>query len=268
MSDPSNRHPTARFTGLADAYAKHRPGYPAAAVDFIVARCGLGPTTPLTDVGCGTGISSRLFAARGIPVIGVEPNDEMRAKAAAASAPAGGRPPRYVPGRGEATGLPDASVAAVLAAQAFHWFDAAAALSEFHRILQPGGWAALMWNERDETDPFTAAYGAVVRTAKETASVEGPRAVAGDPLLTSSLFEDASRTAFANVQELDEEGLLGRSFAVSYAPRDPAEAAAFAAALRRAFAQWQRDGRVVLRYETTVYLGRRRQCGAPAPGAP
>jgi SAM-dependent methyltransferase len=258
MSDLSKANPTGRFAGLADLYARCRPGYPDEAIDFIVTRCGLSPAAPLVDVGCGTGISSRLFAARGVPVVGVEPNDEMRARAEAVPPPAGGPPPVYRPGRGEATGLPDGCAAAVLAAQAFHWFDADAALREFHRVLRPGGWAALMWNERDESDPFTAAYGAVIRTAKETAAVEGPRGRAGEPLLHSPLFEGASRTAFRNEQELDEEGLLGRSFSASYAPRDPAEAARFADALRAVFQTWQRGGKAALRYKTAVYLGRRR----------
>ena len=48
-------------------------------------------------------------------------------------------------------------------------------LLEFHRILKPDGWAILMWNERDEQDPVTAAYGAVIRTANDAGAIEGPR---------------------------------------------------------------------------------------------
>jgi SAM-dependent methyltransferase len=257
MHDISGYNPTGRFSGLADLYARHRPDYPAAALDLIVQRCGLGRDTLLVDVGCGTGISARLFAARGVPVLGVEPNDEMRARAAATPLSAGAAPVEYRKGRAEATGLPDDAAAAVLAAQAFHWFDALAALREFHRILRPGGWVALVWNERDEADPCTAAYGAVVRSAPDAAAIEVPRSRAGDPLLSSPLFEEAERVAFGHEQELDEEGLLGRAFSASYAPREPAEAAAaFAAALRDVFARYQLQGRVLLRYETTVYLAR------------
>ncbi|HVS37790.1 MAG TPA: hypothetical protein VMS17_19690, partial [Gemmataceae bacterium] len=129
---------------------------------------------------------------------------------------------------------------------------------EFHRILRPGGWVALMWNERDDADPCTAAYTAVVRTAPDNAAVEGSRGQAGEPLLTSALFTEASRTVFHNQQELDEEGVLGRSFSASWAPREPAAAEAFAEALRRFIAAWQKKSKVVLRYETTVYLARRR----------
>ena len=262
MTDLSRCNPTGRFTGLADLYAKHRPTYPDAALDFIVRRCGLGATTTLVDVGCGTGISSRLFAARGVPVIGIEPNDEMRGRAEAATSgdlhPRLAVEPVYRAGRAEATGLPDGIAAAVLCAQAFHWFDVEPTLCEFHRILQSGGWVALVWNERDEADPCMAAYGALVRATPDAAGVEGRRGRAGEPLLSSPLFADGSRTVFRNEQELDEEGVLGRAFSASYAPREPAAAEAFAATLRRFFAEWQTEGTVVLRYETTVYLARRR----------
>jgi len=162
-----------------------------------------------------------------------------------------------VKGTAEATGLDDGCAAAVLAAQAFHWFDAPAALREFHRILRPGGWVALMWNERDGRDPCTAAYGEVMRTGPDAAAVEGPRMRAGEVLLHSPLFVEAHKVTFAHEQAVDEAGLLGRAFSASYAPREPAAAEAFAARLRDVFARFQRDGRVVLRYETSVYLGKR-----------
>jgi SAM-dependent methyltransferase len=251
MSAAARFNPTERFSGLADAYAKNRPDYPAVAVEHIIARCGLTGGALLVDVGCGTGISTRLFAARGVHVIGVEPNDDMLARAE----PAPGV--RYVKGTAEATGLDDGCAAAVLAAQAFHWFDAPAALREFHRILRPGGWVALMWNERDGRDPCTAAYGEVMRTGPDAAAVEGPRMRAGEVLLHSPLFVEAHKVTFAHEQAVDEAGLLGRAFSASYAPREPAAAEAFAARLRDVFARFQRDGRVVLRYETSVYLGKR-----------
>jgi SAM-dependent methyltransferase len=257
MADLSNYNPTGRFTGLAENYAKYRPSYPAAAIDFILTHCELGPRSRLADIGCGTGISSRLFAERGLEVIGIDPNDEMRRQAERTAANLRGPSPAYRKGRAEETGLADASADAVLAAQAFHWFAPEPTFHEFHRTLKVGGWVVLMWNERDETDACTADYGRVIRSAPDAATVEMPRGKAGDFLLTSSLFVDAARFPFTNEQPLDEDGLLGRAFSASYAPREPAAAHAFAAGLHEVFARWQRNGIVTLRYETSVYVARK-----------
>jgi SAM-dependent methyltransferase len=257
MRDVSQYNPTGRFTGLAELYAQHRPSYPAAAIDLIVERCHLKPGAQVIDVGCGTGISSRQFAARSLQVIGIEPNDEMRSRAEAEPAPAEGPPPQYRCGRAEATGLPAGCAGLVLCAQAFHWFEPLAALAEFQRILRPDGWVALMWNERNAADPATAAYGRVLRSGPEASAVEVPRARAGEPLLHSPLFADAEHVLLTHEQELDEEGLLGRALSASYAPREPQAVKEFTDALRRVFATYQHDGRFLLRYETGVYLARR-----------
>jgi ubiquinone/menaquinone biosynthesis C-methylase UbiE len=250
------RDPLGRFTGLAHVYDRSRPSYPEAAVQAIIDRARLGPASLLVDVGCGTGISARLFAARGVPLIGVEPNDDMRRQAEAAPAPEGPRP-EYRAGRAEDTGLPAGVADVVLAAQAFHWFEPDAALREFHRVLKPGGWVALLWNERDERDPFTAEYGAIIRTARDTLAVETARGTAGDVLGTHLLFTDYERLTFTNAQVLDAEGLKGRAFSASYAPSDPAGRAVWVAALDELFARWQREGFVELRYVTTLHLARR-----------
>jgi SAM-dependent methyltransferase len=194
---------------------------------------------------------------RGCRVIGIEPNADMRRKAAAELLPDGVSIPEYRDGRGEATGLEAGQADAVISAQAFHWFEPAAALAEFHRILKPQGWVALMWNERDESDPFTAAVGDVIRTWSKTASVEGPRARSGEALLQTPLFDHAEKTLFTHQQDLDEDGLVGRVFSASYAPREPAVATASTAELRQVFARFQQAGRARLHYQTTVYTARR-----------
>jgi SAM-dependent methyltransferase len=256
MPDLSRGNPADRFTGLAEQYAKFRPSYPDAALDFIISHCDFGPRSLLVDVGCGTGISTRLFAERGIPLLGIEPNDEMLQQAAATPVPPGCPTPNYRKGRAEETGMSDRCVDAVLAAQAFHWFAAEAALKEFRRILKPGGWVALLWNERDEQDPCTADYGRVVRSTPDAGAVELPRGRAGEALLVSPLFQEAGRFMFTNRQLLSEEGLLGRAFSASYAPREPVQAHAFTERLRAVFARWQHQGIVTIRYGTSVYLAR------------
>ena len=58
------------FAGRAYDYAKARPSYPREAIDLVVH--GLKPHAVAIDVGCGTGISTRLLAARGLRVTGVD----------------------------------------------------------------------------------------------------------------------------------------------------------------------------------------------------
>ena len=74
MPDLSQTNPTGRFAGLAKIYSKCRPGYPQSALNFILQHCDLKSGSLLVDVGSGTGISSRLFAERGLQVVGIEPN--------------------------------------------------------------------------------------------------------------------------------------------------------------------------------------------------
>jgi SAM-dependent methyltransferase len=254
MTDLTACDPTGRFTGREDLYSRYRPTYPAEMVDRVIERAGLDkePGGLLMDVGSGTGLSSRLFAARGVNVIGVEPNAAMRQQAEQA-----GGGVRYVEGKAEATGLGDGTARVVLAAQAFHWFNPSSALREFHRILFSGGWVALAWNERDETDPGTRAYGDVIRLAPDTATIEGARAGAGQALLKCDLFTAGEVIEMKNAQDLDEEGVLGRAFSSSYVPREPPLGPRIEQGLREVFARFQRDGRMQMCYITTLYLAHR-----------
>ena len=75
--------PTERFSGLAEHYRRYRPGYPPAAIDVLARQCGLTSSAVVADVGSGTGILSEQLLERGARVIGIEPNDAMRAAAEA-----------------------------------------------------------------------------------------------------------------------------------------------------------------------------------------
>jgi SAM-dependent methyltransferase len=252
-----NRRPDERFTGLSGLYKKHRPDYPAAAIDWIVGRCGLGPDSLLIDIGCGTGISTRAFALRGVPVIGIEPNEDMAAEARAEDFPLDRPAPRYRQGKAEETGLMPACADAVTAAQAFHWFDAPLALAEFHRILKPAGRAMLLWNERDKGDPFTAGYSDLVCVFPGAAHDTHPSRSA-EPLFRSSLFGPVEQIAFPHEQVLDREGLIGRAFSASYAPREPEAALRLTRDLRSLFDRFESGGHVILRYQTKIFAAPRR----------
>ncbi len=117
--------------------------------------------------------------------------------------------------------------------------------------------------------PFTAAYGAVIRSLAEAALVETPRGRAGAALLHCPLFHDAEWFHFPNAQHLDEDGLPGRAFSASYAPREPAAAEEVAAALRGVFGLYAapraavKQRTVLLRYQTSVTIGQRGEASLP-----
>lgn len=248
---------TERFSSRVDNYARYRPGYPPQAIDLLRERCGLGPGARVADLGSGTGILTELLLASGAEVFAVEPNDGMRAAAEAQL----GHYPRFhsVKGTAESTTLAAASVELLVAGQAFHWFDPQRARSEALRVLRPGAWAALLWNERPpELTPFLADYEALLkRHAPEYTRITASRADAGT--MRGFLGAAMEVRAFANQQILDFEGLKGRLMSSSYAPEpgDP-HYEPMIALLREVFARHERDGRIVMPYSTLVYFSQLR----------
>jgi len=128
----------------AEVYERARPGYPPEAIDFLHGL-GLGPDGDVLDVAAGTGKLTRALIAAGARVTAVEPLFAMRQMLQQ-------RLPEATVMEGTAEHIPvqDASMDLVTVAQAFHWFDAEAAMREIARVLRPGGGLAAIWNVRDE----------------------------------------------------------------------------------------------------------------------
>lgn len=242
--------PTTRFADRASDYALFRPSYPGAAVD--AALLGLSADRPLAaaDIGAGTGISSRLFADRGVSVLAVEPNAAMRESAE----PHPGV--TFVDGAAEATGLATAAVDLVLCAQSFHWFKPQEALSEFWRILKPGGRLVFFVNERDHDEAATSAYNAAIRVASEGELSEGMRASIDDALKTAGLA--VASVWFPSTQALPLAGLIGRARSASYVPKHGAK---YDQLLRDLDDLWTSHhdaaGLVTLGYRTFVWVVKR-----------
>jgi len=133
-----------RFSNRATYYAKSRPRYPEAILNFMEKELSLTKASVVADIGSGTGILSELFLKHGNSVFGVEPNGEMRKTAEELLAAY----PNFKSkdGTAEATTLPATSVDFVTAAQSFHWFDPTKAREEFLRIMKTQGWVLLIWN--------------------------------------------------------------------------------------------------------------------------
>lgn len=258
MHNPEKYNPTQRFSARAKLYSKARPGYPQSALDYIMVHCHLDKGSKLADLGAGTGISARAFADQGCHVTAVEPNDSMLNEAVAHDDYK--KQISYVKATAENSTLPDQTYDAVVCAQAFHWFNPELALKEFQRILKPGGWVVLIWNERDESDPFTRQYGDLLRTLPDTSSVEGSRGSAGQALLVSDTFTEKGKSEFQNQQILDLDLFLGRAFSASYAPDpDSPEALMFEEKLRRIFETFCLDEQVTMKYVCSVYTARKSQ---------
>jgi SAM-dependent methyltransferase len=253
QENPDDLPPTQRFTSRVENYIRHRPRYPQALVDVLVAEVGFQPDWPLADVGSGTGILSEVFLQNGNTVFGVEPNREMRL--AAEKLLAGWPCFISIDAAAEATALPDQSVNGVVVGQAFHWFDAPRAVAEFRRIAGPGSFVALIWNARDTAATlFMTEYERILhefgtdfaRSGKEFVPVEELRDLFGPTLRLRTL---------KNFQDHDWEGLRGRLLSASYIPL--AGAPGFdemMATLRRAFDQNQRHDQVRMEYETRIYI--------------
>lgn len=243
------RDPRARFTRTARGYARWRPGYPPALVDWLARAARLPARARVADVGCGTGISTRLFAGRGCAVTGVDPNLAMLRQARRL----GGA--RYRRGEAIRTGLASASVDLVACAQALHWFDLEAALREFARLLKPGGRCAAFWNLRAPSPLMRDYEGLLRRFSAEYPALGGPsRTIAA--LARSPRVAGLRRACFRHAQFLDREGFFGRVYSSSYVAHGVARRAEFDRRLDALFRRHARGGRVRFGYVCRAYLWR------------
>lgn len=243
-----------RFSSRVEEYVRYRPGYPPQILDLLEAECGFDAAARVADIGSGTGKLAEPFLNNGNQVFGIEPNQPMRE--AAERLLAGSPNFISIDGTAEATTLPARSVDFITAGQAFHWFDWERAREEFARILKPGGWVVLVWNERRKKSAFQRDYEHILRTFSDDYS-QVCHQNASDEDIRLALGLDPFHTArFDNYQDFDFEGLKGRMLSSSYSPQPghphyPDLIAAFA----DLFDQYQRDGLVRFAYDTRVYYG-------------
>ncbi|MEV0616431.1 class I SAM-dependent methyltransferase [Nonomuraea sp. NPDC050404] len=152
------------FGVAADAYDRIRPSYPKRALEWA-----LGPApVKVVDLGAGTGLLTQVLAGLGHEVTAVEPDPKMREKLAE-------RLPGAVVVAGSAEEIPlaDGGVDAVVAGQAYHWFDPEPAHAEIARVLRPGGMFAPLWNLRDESVGWVAELTRLVAKYRNRPDVDG-----------------------------------------------------------------------------------------------
>jgi SAM-dependent methyltransferase len=240
----SELHPAARgFGRAADAYDRGRPGYPSAAIEWLVERLDLRPGRTVVDLAAGTGKFTHVLVPTGAEVIAVEPIAEMRERIHGA---------RALEGTAEAIPLPDASADVLTAAQAFHWFRAEEALAEIHRVLRPGGGLALVWNVRDQSSPVQAAATRILLPLER----DTPREHKGDwaeAVDASGLFTPVETVEFRHEQLVDADAFVERFTSVSFVASAPDDVRAGVETQLRALAR-ETGTPIRLPYLTRLYV--------------
>lgn len=208
-------HPSAAagYDQQSRVYAGVRPSYHPTLVQRLVHRFVDGV---VVELGAGTGIfTAQLIDARVNP-IAVEPVAAMRSTLTM------DRPEvTAIDGTAENTGIDANSVGTVVVAQAFHWFDHAAALTEIRRIVQPGGHLVCVWNVRDESVDWVRAWTEVVdRHAGDTPryrSMEWRQAIEDD-----DAFELVDEWSTPNPVPATPDSVVARALSTSFiAALDP-----------------------------------------------
>jgi SAM-dependent methyltransferase len=246
---------TSRFSDRVENYVRYRPGYPRDAVQILKDACGLSARHWIADVASGTGIWTRMLLENGNRVFGVEPNTEMREAAERLLAEFSQF--TSIAAEAEGTTLENESVDFITAAQAAHWFQRERARAEFVRILKPGGWLVLLWNERvTDSTAFLRHYEQLLLTyGTDYADVRHERTT-GE---VNEFFDPApyQEHVFAMRQEFDYEGVRGRLLSSSYAPGpDHPRHRPMLEELQRIFDADAVLGKVAFDYKTRVYFGR------------
>jgi SAM-dependent methyltransferase len=202
-------HPVAAegFQRAANVYDRGRPAYPLEAVAWLVEALRIGPETTVVDVGAGTGKFTAQLVPTGATIIAVEPIDAMRSTLA-------GQLPAVVAllGTAEALPLETGSADAIVAAQAFHWFDVARAVTEFHRVLRDGGRVGVIWNERDTSVDWARELDAIVEPYRGAS----PHPRSQRDVVLGDLFGPLQHADFSHAQLVDLPTLRDRVASMSF----------------------------------------------------
>jgi ubiquinone/menaquinone biosynthesis C-methylase UbiE len=243
---------TKRFSDRVEDYVRYRPGYPKEIINLLENKIDFTKDWIIADIGSGTGISTELFLKNGNMVYAVEPNDEMRK--AAEEELLKYEKYRSINGKSDSTGLSDHSIDLIVVCQAFHWFNIAETRAEFIRILKPGGFTALIWNERQfEDSPFLIEYENLLRKHLDDSKNIGSKNINKKSISEFFGTDDYGYDSLYNYQVLDFTGLRGRLLSSSYVPKQGEKTENMIKELKIIYDKHQKENKVLFEYNTKVF---------------
>jgi SAM-dependent methyltransferase len=256
----------AGFADVAAAYDRGRPRYPANVLEPILDGLGAVAGDRVLDLAAGTGLLARPLLAAGLDVVALEPLDGMRAALRRAIGAE-----RVLAGRAESLPLTDASVAGVVCGDAWHWFDAARAADELHRVVRPGGGVVVCvthprWHADDDAPAWWAEVGEAYEALPKAdhpylSGSQRPDGLEGHPG-----FESTKTRNVPFVHRTDREGMLAHYASMSFiASLEPARRAEVLGAFEEILVRHGID-RVDIPYRAELWVTRRRPAPAPPAG--
>ncbi len=200
-----DRERAGSFGQDARQYDRARPGYPSALVDFLLAN---RPRAVL-DVGCGTGIATRMFSNRGLTVVGVEPDERMAAVAR-------GHGVNVEPGTFEEWDPAGRLFDLLISATAWHWVDPAVGAAKAAAVLAPAGRIGLFWNHglpppelKQRWDDVYARHApGLEKSSALLTSALGPFEVVAASLRATGAFIDVQLKTFVHDSEYTTQAWL------------------------------------------------------------
>ena len=207
----------------------------------------------VADVGLGTGIMSDQLLSVGYVVYAVEPNEDMRKQAELQL----GKCENFISLQGEASKIPleNASVDCIIAAQAFHWFDADAFRVECQRILRPDGIVLLVYNMRDMDNPLTKDLASL--HAQFNPAFHGFSNGLKDSDLKNFFKGACEVKSWNNDQVMTKNAFIERALSSSYSPRESdTNYERFLEEMEKLFLRYAQDDRVRYLHNTIVYAGK------------